>query len=326
MTDLRVGSKYRITSKLGSGSFGLVYKGEHVVTRETVAVKLENIETRPPQLLFESKVYKILVGSVGIPRIKWYGIEGDYNVMVMDLLGPSLEILFNKCQKVFTLKTVLMIADQLITRIEYMHTKGFIHRDIKPENFVIGDVSNSNIIYVIDFGLSKKYRDPKTHEHIKPKEGKSLTGTARYASINTHDGKEQSRRDDLESIAYMLIYFLKGKLPWQGFKEKNAEKKFTLIGEMKEKISTDEICEGCPNEFKQFLEEVRLLEFTEEPNYSHYKELFRSLFIDRGFCYDYEFDWVLHAEQNCSKGTCEVSQTHVAYVKKQTSTSSVDRG
>ena len=197
MTDLRVGSKYRIQKKIGGGSFGEIYHGEHVVTHEVVAIKLESIDTRPPQLLFESKVYNILAGGVGVPSVKWYGIEGDYNVMVMDLMGQSLEKLFNDCQHIFTLKTVLMIADQLITRIEYMHAKGFIHRDIKPENFVIGTENTSNVIYVIDFGLSKKYRDPKTLEHIPFKDGKSLTGTARYVSINTHNGKEQSRRDDL---------------------------------------------------------------------------------------------------------------------------------
>lgn len=298
MTDLRVGSKYRIQKKIGGGSFGEIYHGEHVVTHEVVAIKLESIDTRPPQLLFESKVYNILAGGVGVPSVKWYGIEGDYNVMVMDLMGQSLEKLFNDCQHIFTLKTVLMIADQLITRIEYMHAKGFIHRDIKPENFVIGTENTSNVIYVIDFGLSKKYRDPKTLEHIPFKDGKSLTGTARYVSINTHNGKEQSRRDDLESIAYLLIYFLKGKLPWQGLGEKTRQKKYQMIGEMKTKIDMDVLFEDCPDEFRQFLVEVKALDFTEEPKYAHYRELFRNLFISKGYCYDYKFDWVLRAEQN----------------------------
>ena len=300
MCDLRVGGKYRLKKKLGGGSFGEIYSGEQIITHEEIAIKLENVEARPPQLLFESKVYKVLQGGVGIPAVRWYGVEGDYNVMVMDLLSQSLENLFIDCQRIFSLKTVLMIADQLITRLEYMHTKGFIHRDIKPDNFMIGQGNKANLIYIIDFGLSKKYRDSKTLEHIPFKEGKSLTGTARYASINTHNGCEQSRRDDMESIAYVLLYFLKGSLPWQGIKEENRQKKYQIIGDKKITISADELCEGCPVEFKQFLEETRALAFDATPDYSHYKELFRNLFIKEGYVYDYKYDWVLRAEQKAS--------------------------
>ena len=150
----------------------------------------------------------------------WYGQEGDYNVMVLDLLGPSLEDLFNYCKRRFTLKTVLMIADQMLSRIEYVHSRDFIHRDIKPDNFLIGTNSknsgknDSSTVYIIDFGLAKKFRDSKTGKHIPYRDGKELTGTARYASVNTHLGIEQARRDDLESIAFVLLYFLKGSLPW----------------------------------------------------------------------------------------------------------------
>ncbi len=151
-------------------------------------MKLESTKSKHPQLVYEAKLYKILQGAVGIPYIRWYGMEtfpqGSYNVLVMDLLGYSLEDLFNRCGRRFTLKSVLMIADQTLLRIEYIHSKSFIHRDIKPDNFLMGLGRRSNIVYIIDFGLAKRYRDPKTHVHIMYRENKHLTGTPRYASIN----------------------------------------------------------------------------------------------------------------------------------------------
>uniref|UniRef100_A0A4W4F070 non-specific serine/threonine protein kinase n=1 Tax=Electrophorus electricus TaxID=8005 RepID=A0A4W4F070_ELEEL len=171
---------------------------------EEVAIKLECVKTKHPQLHIESKIYKMMQGGVGIPTIKWCGAEGDYNVMVMELLGPSLEDLFNFCSRKFSLKTVLLLADQMISRIEYIHSKNFIHRDVKPDNFLMGLGKKGNLVYIIDFGLTKKYRDARTHQHIPYRENKNLTGTARYASINTHLGIEQSRRYDLESLGYGL--------------------------------------------------------------------------------------------------------------------------
>uniref|UniRef100_A0A1A8HMN9 non-specific serine/threonine protein kinase n=1 Tax=Nothobranchius korthausae TaxID=1143690 RepID=A0A1A8HMN9_9TELE len=198
--ELRVGNKYRLGRKIGSGSFGDIYLGSNIATGEEVAIKLECVKTKHPQLHIESKFYKMMQGGVGIPSIKWCGAEGDYNVMVMELLGPSLEDLFNFCSRKFSLKTVLLLADQMISRIEYIHSKNFIHRDVKPDNFLMGLGKKGNLVYIIDFGLAKKYRDARTHQHIPYRENKNLTGTARYASINTHLGIEQSRRDDLESL------------------------------------------------------------------------------------------------------------------------------
>ncbi|GKC73531.1 eukaryotic translation initiation factor 3 subunit C-like protein [Tanacetum coccineum] len=129
-------------------------------------LRYENTKTKHPQLLYESKLYKILQGGTGIPNVRWYGVEGDYNVLVMDLLGPSLEDLFNFCSRKLSLKTVLMLADQMINRVEFIHCKSFLHRDIKPDNFLMGLGRRANQVYAIDFGLAKKYRDSSTHQHI----------------------------------------------------------------------------------------------------------------------------------------------------------------
>lgn len=174
--ELRVARKFRVGPKIGSGSFGEIYAGTNVHTGEEVAIKLEPLKSKHPQLMYESKIYRVLQGGYGVPGVKWFGSEGDYNVLVIDLLGPSLEDLFNYCGKKFTLKTVLMLADQMISRLEFMHSRSYIHRDVKPDNFLIGTGSRKHICHVIDFGLAKKYQDPRNGRHIPYIEGKSLTG------------------------------------------------------------------------------------------------------------------------------------------------------
>ncbi|PPS07607.1 hypothetical protein GOBAR_AA13032 [Gossypium barbadense] len=233
-----IGGKFKLGRKIGSGSFGELYLGVNVQTKEEVAVKLESAKTKHPQLHYESKLYMLLQGGTGIPHLKWFGIEADYNVMVIDLLGPSLEDLFNYCNRKLSLKTVLMLADQ----VEYMHSRGFLHRDIKPDNFLMGLGRKANQVYIIDYGLAKKYRDLQTHKHIPYRENKNLTGTARYASVNTHLGIEQSRRDDLESLGYVLMYFLRGSLPWQGLKAGTKKQKYDKISEKKVSTSIEVLC------------------------------------------------------------------------------------
>jgi serine/threonine protein kinase len=290
--DVRVGSKWILRKRLGSGSFGEIYSGDDMRNKEEIAVKLESGQCSPPQLLNEFRVYRMLAGGVGIPSVRWYGTEGDYNILVMDLLGESLEELFQRCGSRFSLKTVLMIADQMISRIQWMHEKSVLHRDIKPENFVIGKGAEQNVIHVIDLGLSKKYRDVKTGRHIGFRDGKALLGTARYTAANTHLGIEQSRRDDMEGIAYVLIYFLKGALPWMGIKAETKARKYELIGLRKMTIPIEVLCHGIPSEFATFLTEVRRLEFTDRPDYEIYRRMFRDLFLRQGYVYDHGYDWV----------------------------------
>ncbi|CAH8580676.1 unnamed protein product [Dicrocoelium dendriticum] len=291
--ELRVGKKYRLGRKIGSGSFGEIYLGTDLTKCEEVAIKLECVKAKHPQLQIEAKIYKLMQGGVGIPCLKWSGTEGDYNVLVLQLLGPSLEDLYNYCGRRFKLKTVLLLADQLITRVEYIHSKSFIHRDIKPDNFLMGLGKRGNLVYVIDFGLAKKYRDSRTHQHIPYREDKNLTGTARYASVNTHLGIEQARRDDLESLGYVLMYFLRGSLPWQGLKAGTKRQKYERISEKKLQTSVESLCEGYPVEMAIYLNFCRGLYFDNQPDYAYLRTLFRSLFHQEGFTYDCVFDWNL---------------------------------
>ena len=290
-------TKYRLQKKIGSGSFGDIYLAVNINTGEEVAVKLESQRARHPQLLYESKVYRILAGGVGIPRIRWFGQhERDYNVLVMDLLGPSLEDLFNFCGRRFSLKTVLMLADQMITRVEYIHNKHFIHRDIKPDNFLMGIGKDCNKLFAVDFGLAKRYRDSRSKAHICYRDDKNLTGTARYASINAHLGIEQSRRDDLESLGYVFKYFLRGSLPWQGLKAATKKQKYDKISEKKMCTPVETLCKGYPGEFAMYLNYCKGLRFEDDPDYMYLRQLFRILnrtVNQHDKAYDFVFDWTL---------------------------------
>jgi len=286
-----VGKNYQLISKIGQGSFGKIYIAEHILTKEKFAVKLEESNCRVPQLLFESRLYQVLSHGINVPRLHYYGIEMENNVMVIDLLGKSLEELFNLCDRKFSLKTVLMLADQMISSIEFIHQMCYIHRDIKPDNFVMGVGKNSNQVYIIDYGLAKKYIDNDTNEHILFSGGKSLTGTARYASVNALSGCEQSRRDDLEALGFVLVYFLQGQLPWMGIIGKDRQLKYSKICEQKKSTSFESLCKGLPNEFLVYFQEIRSYSFTQKPNYIGLRKLFRELFLRKGYIYDYKYDW-----------------------------------
>jgi len=220
----------------------------------------------------------------------------------MDLLGDSLEKKFNECGRKFSLLTVLMIMEQLVSRIEFIHSKNLLHRDIKPENFLVGRGKKRNIIYAIDFGLSKKYRDSRTGLHIPYRDGKSLTGTARYASINTHLGIEQSRRDDIEALGYIMIYFLRGALPWQGMVINDPKKKYDKIKKLKYDIKIEDLCAGLPGECIKFIQYARDMKFEDRPDYSYLRGLLRKTAKDNGLVFNSsKFDWIIKEDKEVSE-------------------------
>ena len=241
--------------------------------------------------------------------MRWYGQECDFFVMISDLLGPSLEDLFNFCDRKFSLKTVLLLADQLVPRIEHLHAKSFVHRDIKPQNFLLGTGKLGNVVHIIDFGLAKEYQDPETHIHVAYYDKHKLGGTIRYASVNNHLGigtREaicrryvtnyalvQSRRDDLESLGYMLIYFCRGSLPWQGLKAQTEDERNELIKEKKINTPIEDLCRGLPKAFASYFKHVQALGFEDRPDYSYLRKLFRNLFVREGLEYDHVFDWTI---------------------------------
>ncbi|KAJ7629726.1 CK1/CK1/CK1-D protein kinase [Mycena polygramma] len=290
----RVGGKYRLDKKIGSGSCSDVYLGIDIISGEEVAIKLQSVKSIYQPLEHESKVLTALAGGVGVPSMRWFGADSEhhYNAMVLDRLGPSLEDLFNFCHPKFSLKTVLLLADQLISIIEDIHSRCFIHRGIKPANFVMGIGKRGNQVNVIDFGLAKKFRDPKTHLHIPYRENRSRSGTLCYLSIATHLGVENARRDDVESLAFVLIYFLRGALPWQGLKGVTKRHEFDRVMEKKMTTPTDLLCRGLPKEFGIFLDYTRKLRFDDKPDYSYLRKLFRDVSVREGYQYDYVFDWI----------------------------------
>ena len=288
--------RFKILRKLGSGSFGEVHRGIDLTNNKTVAIKIETKMLRHSRLKCEYDLYKKLESTgedmKGIPKIIYFGKFQDQNVLVMEQLGYSLEHLFNKQRKRyrenFSLQTVLIIAIQIIKLLEFIHQNKIIHRDIKPDNFLIGK-DTPETIYMIDFGLSSHFKNGRKHIHYS--EDKSLTGTLRYASIRNHIGIEQSRRDDLESLGYMLIYFLKGKLPWQGLKGDTREIRRNKIKMTKMTTTVTKLCEDLPTEFYDYICYCKNLEFSETPNYAYLRNLFKKLYT-RKYKKSIDLDWI----------------------------------
>lgn len=298
-----ISQRFVISKKLGEGSFGSVFQGYDIQQGQDVAIKIEEFakideKINKESLLKEAKFLYELKGERGIPQMIYFVKTETKRILVMSLLGSNLETLFQANGRKFSLQSVLSIADQILSRLEQIHQKDIIHRDLKPENFLISSDPSDDFIYLVDFGLSKKFKAKGIH--IPYKQSVGLVGTARYASLNAHRGNDQSRRDDLESLGYILIYFLKGHLPWMNLIANTKEEKHRLIIEKKAKTSSAKLCEGVPFEFEQYLNYVRNLKFDEEPNYSFLKSLFRKVCARNNF--EYGFDWQKHEnlKDSCS--------------------------
>lgn len=289
-----IGNDYRIGKKIGSGNFGELRLGKNMLTNEHVAIKMESTLRNHGTFLPQEYQYYRKLGNIdGFPKCHYFGHFGKYNAMVLELLGLNLEDLLTICDGKFSLKTVLMIAIQSITRVESVHDAGLVYRDIKPENFLIGRMSTQRdrVVHLVDFGLAKEYIDSVTGRHIPFKDHKSLTGTVRYMSINTHLGKEQSRRDDMEALGHMLIYLLKGSLPWQGLRAETLKERYKMIGEVKRATRIDELCANTPEAFNSYMRYTRRLEFFEAPDYDRLRMMFADCLTQEGFENDGEFDW-----------------------------------
>ncbi|ELT94057.1 hypothetical protein CAPTEDRAFT_163712 [Capitella teleta] len=287
--------KTQLVDRISGGSFGEVYLGKLKDGGHEVAVKLEPRNLSTQYLLHEGSVYRKLENGPGIPRVYWYGLHGsDYSVMVMDLLGPTVQHLFAKCGFKLTLKTVLQLVDQMLTIIQHVHANNFVHRDISPSNFMMGLGENSGQVYLIDFGHARKLTTGFIPGRMMSSSvRRPMVGTPRFASIFTHMGREESRRDDLESLGFIWIYLLKGRLPWQGVRCSSHAEKLAEIARRKLNTPLEELCEGLPKEFAEYLHFVRHLKQHDVPDYNQIRAFFRGLAVKEGIEYDNAFDWKL---------------------------------
>ena len=287
---MHVNKYYVLGEKIGCGSFGEVFCAMHIGNGNRVAIKKERGGVKYSHLLTEARILKYLDGGFNIPKMHWYGREGDATWLIMDLYGPSLESLFHEHKRKLSLKTVLMLAVKILGQIEELHSHGIIHRDIKPDNFLMSLDLESDI-FMIDFGLAKFYKNVETGQHIQYRDKKKLTGTSRYMSLSTHLGIEQSRRDDLESFIYMLIYLYRGSLPWQGLNIDNKNQRNEEIKNRKMSLSIETICDGCPEEFCTCLKYCRMLGYEDDPDYTYLRNQLMNLFQRLKYVWDDRYEW-----------------------------------
>ena len=296
-------NKYQPTKLIHSSGFGDVYEGKNIKENIPVAIKVER-KNSPFDLLESEAFYLMNLKGYGIPKIISYGHYFKYNILIEELLGKSIEHIYEtKKSKKFSIKDVCMIALQSLDRLEFIHSKFVIHRDIKPQNFVMGRI-DPDVIYLIDFGLSRKYRSSRTYKHIKFKNIKLTFGSLRYLSINGNRGYEQSRRDDLESLGYMLIYLSTGTLPWIKAECANLEivKKYLYVYKLKKKTTAEKLCEDLPEEMAQYINYCRKLVFEEDPNYNFLRGLFENILINIQQKNDLKFSWIPESLNQNTKG------------------------
>ncbi len=283
-----IGNNYTLIKQIGKGSFGEVFLvSDHKGNEYACKVEHNNEKNR---LKNEVNIYKRFnIKQIDcIPLIYKYSETDESNLLLMQLLGKSLDVIFDECDEILDIGTVMKLAISIITVLEKIHRVGIIHRDIKPNNFMFGINDKSSHLYIMDFGLSKRWYNNK--KHIDLKFGRSLIGTARYASINIHNGAEPSRRDDMESVGYMLIYFLRGSLPWQGLKKKTKTNPIDEIGKTKMLCDINELCKNIPDCFYQYINYTRNLNFTEKPDYEYLRNLFISSALQHNITLKYYWE------------------------------------
>lgn len=289
--DLVINKKYKISHQINKGSFGLIFKGKDLETDLDIAIKIEPNLLSKKYLVKEARILHLLQKNHHIPRIHWCGSKPNSTFLVMELLGKNLEDLFIECNKKFSLKTVLMMADQMLSNLEFIHSKGYVHSDINPRNICVGLDDKASTFYSIDFGLSNSFREMTNNDNLK--DNHPFVGTLNFASINCHKGFEQTCLDDLESLLYVIIYFLTGKLPWEAIVNEKGDLKKKMEEVKREKINTtiDNLCADLPEELKECLEYIRNLEFYNKPDYKFLKKKCEKLYLKRFGSYDYNYDW-----------------------------------
>ena len=282
-------NKYKIKKRLGKGSFGSIYLVEY--NNKLYAMKLENTKKGYYILDKEVKLMTLLYGP-RIPYVKSFGQCGFYNVLVMEVLGKSLEELKELLPgKKMSIPCVCKLAYQMIQILEHIHKKFFLHRDVKPDNFIMGIGPNNKFLYMIDLGFAQAYRDQSTLQHRPMSRGQGITGTSRFASINTLSGYTQSRRDDLESLAYVIIYIAKGALPWVNIKSDNKDDLYNKILNSKIQTTPEILCKDLPPQFEEYVKYVKNMEYEQEPDYNYLRNLFMNVLQKTGGKMDYVYDW-----------------------------------
>lgn len=306
--------KTQLIKRINSGAFGQIFLGRQIGSGQKVAVKIEHPGPGIEQLLYEGQVYRKLDGGPGIPRVLWYGMHGDlFNALVMELLGPSIQELFVNTSHKFSLKTVLLLLDQMLSTIGFIHSCGFVHRDLSTSNFMMSP--DLNQLYLVDYGLAKQvksspsYGSGKLGARFTFRMSRPMVGTARFCSTFCHRGEEASRRDDMESLAYIWLYLLKGSLPWQGLQSSTVGGKLDRISSMKLNMPVEKLCEGLPQEFETYFTFVRGMNQFDNPDYSAIKKLFRSLAAKEDIAYDFCYDWLEQESETSNNNMRRVHNT-----------------